>query len=31
VRVLQLTPDEVHEIAQLYWVKRLEPFAGPKP
>lgn len=31
VRVLQLTPDEVHEIAQFYWVQRLEPFAGTKP
>ncbi|MBO0685074.1 MAG: hypothetical protein J2P38_00465 [Candidatus Dormibacteraeota bacterium] len=25
VRVLQVTPDQVHELAGLYWVKRLEP------
>jgi len=31
VRVLQLTPDEVHEIARFYWVKRLEPLASSKP
>jgi hypothetical protein len=25
VRVLQVTPDQVRQLAQLYWVKRLEP------
>jgi hypothetical protein len=25
VRVLQLTPDEVHQIAQFYWVRKVEP------
>jgi hypothetical protein len=25
VRVLQLTPDEVHQIARFYWVKKVEP------
>ena len=28
VRVLQLTPDEVHEIASFYWVERVEPLDG---
>ncbi|HZV48828.1 MAG TPA: hypothetical protein VFD49_03575 [Candidatus Dormibacteraeota bacterium] len=25
VRLLQLTPDQVHQVAQLYWVERVEP------
>lgn len=25
VRVVQVTPDEVHQIVQLYWVRKVEP------
>lgn len=29
VRVLQLSPDQVRQLARLYWVKRLEPLDKP--
>jgi hypothetical protein len=29
VRVLQLSPDQVRQLSQLYWIKRLEPLDAP--
>lgn len=29
IRVLQLTPDQVWQLAQLYWVERVEPLNNP--
>jgi hypothetical protein len=28
VRLLQLTPDQVRQVARLYWVERVEPLDG---